>query len=61
MLIVLGLLLALATVVVVGLRRRRHDVRDDTRRIGDDVAVDGQEAARRAQGRAAWTRFTSGL
>lgn len=60
-LIVFVLLLVLAAVVVLGLRRRTRTARDDTRRVGDDAAVDSREAARRAQGRSAWTRISGGF
>ena len=60
-LVIYALLLVLAAVVAVGLRRRRQTARDDTRRVGDDTAVDGREAARRAQGRSAWTRISGGF
>ena len=61
MIVVAVLLVVLFAVIVVGLRRRRHATRDDTLRVGDESTVDGHEAARRAQGRAAWTRFSGGF
>lgn len=58
MIVVLFLLVCVAVIVVVGrsVRARRHPDRDDLRRIGDESSVDRHEAARRAQGRSAWSR-----
>lgn len=61
MIVVAVLLVVLSAVTVVGLRRRQHASRDDTLRVGDESTVGGHEAARRAQGRAAWTRFSGGF
>ena len=60
MIVVAALLVVVAALSVVGLRRRHRVTRDDTIRVGDESTVDGHEAARRAQGRAAWTRFSGG-
>ncbi|KAA1373768.1 hypothetical protein [Aeromicrobium fastidiosum] len=61
MIVVAALLVVVAAISVVGLRRRHRVTRDDTLRVGDESSVDGHEAARRAQGRAAWTRFSGGF
>lgn len=38
--------------------RARHEVRDDTRRAGEPIAPSSSDAARHAQGTAAWTRIS---
>lgn len=64
-LIVLIVVLVIVAIVSAWLfaqwRRRRDTRRDDLLRVGDEPEVDPVTAARRAEGKAAWTRMSGGM
>lgn len=59
--VVLAVTAMICTWLLIELRRRRRTQRDDMARVGDEVEVDPATAARRAEGKAAWTRISGGM